>query len=682
MPTPNLVQGVELHVLRRALVSVLLLTACGDDAGLTPSDESTGTGDISSGNPSTSPSTTMTPVDPTTTGATDGVSTGSEETTMGAETETEGPGTTSVEECGNGIIEGSEECDGKDLGGADCESEGFDGGELSCAGCEFDAGGCVMVTCGDGVVEGNEACDGDELGDATCVSQGFDGGELACDDGCAVFDTSGCVEFACGNDVAEGSEACDGDDLAGESCASQGEGAGTIVCLDDCTGFDVEGCSLTACIEEDLGNAIGMTVAVGTTVGDDEDLAQACGNGGAVDRVLSWTAPNDGVFSIDSSGSDYDTVLALHTDCGSTAFACNDNTEDFTSRVYTGALTGESVIIAVSGYGGAVGNYAVSIEQFDGGGPCCGADYTVGCSDDPCTGEICAADPYCCNTAWDTLCRDAALNNCEICDAVDVCGNNITEEGESCDGLDLAGQTCATLGYDAGTLLCAEDCSGPDLATCIAYEGDCCTPHGADEPGCGEDACWAEVCAIDSSCCADTWDDACAELAIANCEVCFVPDVCGNYLIDGDAEVCDRTDVGGETCVSQGFDFGTLGCAMDCTTFDTAGCSVFTGDCCADDGSTAAGCEDDACRVAVCAEDPYCCTNSWDSACVNEGLGLCSVCGGGLGDCCTETGDVGCNDADCVETICGAGGYDPTCCNTDWTAACTDLATMYCPLCF
>ena len=670
-----------MHALRRVLASLVLLAACGDDANTTPGDESTGTGSVTSGNPSTSaPSTTMTPVDPTTTGATD-ESTSSEESTSGVETETEGPGTTSVEACGNDIIEGSEDCDGKDLGGADCESEGYDGGELACAGCEFDAGGCFMVTCGDDVVEGKEVCDGEELGDATCVTLGFDGGELACDDGCAVFDTSNCLDFECGNDVADPGETCDGPDLAGQSCASQGEGVGTLECLGDCAGFDFTGCSVVSCIEEDIGSAIGPVVAMGTTAGEDEDLVQSCANGGAVDRVLSWTAPSDGVFSIDSAGSGYDTALSLHANCGASAFACNDNTGDLTSRVYTGALTGESVVIAVSGYSGSVGNYVVNIDAFDGGGPCCAADYTVGCADDPCTGLVCAADPYCCNTAWDTLCRDAALNNCEICDAVDVCGNNITEAGESCDGLELGGETCTGLGYDAGTLLCAEDCSGPDLSTCITYEGDCCTAHEADEPGCAEDACRTEVCAINSGCCTDTWSAACAELAIANCEACFVPDVCGNYVIDGDGEVCDRTALGAETCASQGFDFGTLGCAMDCSAFDTTGCSTFTGDCCADDGSSAPGCDDDECRVAVCAEDPYCCQNSWDVSCVAEGLGLCSVCGGGLGDCCTETGDVGCDDADCVETICGAGGFDPSCCTTDWTSACTDLATANCPVC-
>ncbi|MFH0832534.1 MAG: PGF-pre-PGF domain-containing protein, partial [Candidatus Aenigmatarchaeota archaeon] len=36
-----------------------------------------------------------------------------------------------------------------------------------------------------------------------------------------------------------------------------------------------------------------------------------------------------------------------------------------------------------------------------------------------------------------------------------VCGNNVKESGEDCDGTDLAGKTCVALGYDSGTLACS-----------------------------------------------------------------------------------------------------------------------------------------------------------------------------------------------------------------------------------
>lgn len=54
--------------------------------------------------------------------------------------------------------------------------------------------------CGNGVREAGESCDGADLGGATCQSQGFTGGQLACGVQCA-FDLSGCYE--CGNDDCE-----------------------------------------------------------------------------------------------------------------------------------------------------------------------------------------------------------------------------------------------------------------------------------------------------------------------------------------------------------------------------------------------------------------------------------------------------------------------------------------------
>jgi hypothetical protein len=40
-----------------------------------------------------------------------------------------------------------------------------------------------------------------------------------------------------------------------------------------------------------------------------------------------------------------------------------------------------------------------------------------------------------------------------------VCGNNVKEAGESCDGTDLGGQTCQTQGFSSGTLACNANCT-------------------------------------------------------------------------------------------------------------------------------------------------------------------------------------------------------------------------------
>jgi hypothetical protein len=98
--------------------------------------------------------------------------------------------------CGDGMIGLPETCDGTALGGATCQSLGFGGGVLGCAAdCqELDTSGCTALpSCGDGIVNGGEQCDGAALGGNTCVSQGFDMGVLACTASC-VLDVSGCAD--------------------------------------------------------------------------------------------------------------------------------------------------------------------------------------------------------------------------------------------------------------------------------------------------------------------------------------------------------------------------------------------------------------------------------------------------------------------------------------------------------
>src|SRR5919198_2193305 len=99
--------------------------------------------------------------------------------------------------CGNGTVQGNEQCDGNDLGGGTCTSLGYSGGgTLGCTGaCVYDTSGCMCApgsTCGNGIKDGDEQCDGSDLGAATCASLGYTlDGTLACTEGCG-YDTSGC----------------------------------------------------------------------------------------------------------------------------------------------------------------------------------------------------------------------------------------------------------------------------------------------------------------------------------------------------------------------------------------------------------------------------------------------------------------------------------------------------------
>jgi hypothetical protein len=84
--------------------------------------------------------------------------------------------------CGNAAVSGGEQCDGEELGGKTCASEGFASGKLGCTQCHLDTSKCSF--CGNDAINTGEACDGPDLGGQTCERLGFTGGTLGCTDKC------------------------------------------------------------------------------------------------------------------------------------------------------------------------------------------------------------------------------------------------------------------------------------------------------------------------------------------------------------------------------------------------------------------------------------------------------------------------------------------------------------------
>jgi len=142
--------------------------------------------------------------------------------------------------CGDGTIEGDEECDlGPDNGVGDyCTTF------------------CTSNVCGDGYLGPGEACDDGNLDDgdnctstcglASCGDGVIQAGE-ECDDGDANRETGAClpscIQASCGDlFVHQGVEACDGVRTQGETCTSLGYDGGTLTCSDDCSELDVSSC--------------------------------------------------------------------------------------------------------------------------------------------------------------------------------------------------------------------------------------------------------------------------------------------------------------------------------------------------------------------------------------------------------------------------------------------------------
>ncbi len=152
-------------------------------------------------------------------------------------------------DCGNGVIDGAEECDGDALGGESCTDLGFATGTLACnSQCTFDTSDCSNAgSCGDGTLDAGEQCDGAALDGATCETLGWDGGTLGCDTSCH-YDVGDCEGTGpvCGNDIQETGEQCDGQDLAGEDCTDRGYTGGTLACDSSCD-YDETGCYTDLC---------------------------------------------------------------------------------------------------------------------------------------------------------------------------------------------------------------------------------------------------------------------------------------------------------------------------------------------------------------------------------------------------------------------------------------------------
>jgi hypothetical protein len=100
--------------------------------------------------------------------------------------------------CGNGKVEGQEQCDGLASGPRDCTGWGpylFTGGLLGCSSsCKLDFAQCTRCDagrCGDGVVGAGEECDGTNIGSHTCFEYSRFFGTPSCN-GLCQLDASTC----------------------------------------------------------------------------------------------------------------------------------------------------------------------------------------------------------------------------------------------------------------------------------------------------------------------------------------------------------------------------------------------------------------------------------------------------------------------------------------------------------
>ncbi|MDX2090501.1 MAG: DUF4215 domain-containing protein [Kofleriaceae bacterium] len=446
--------------------------------------------------------------------------------------------------CGNGFLEGAEQCDdGNNNSGDGCTAscireycgDGVDnnGSAEQCDGggetatCDID---CSTASCGDGIV--NDLFTVPSTGGKK--EQCDDGGN-ANNDGCS----STCQFERCGNNILDNGEQCDGTALptppvAGATCGTTG----------------VNACRWVYC---------GNGILEGT---------EQCDNGLTGPNANSNTAACKANCTVNTCGDGF--VLAGIEGCDDGS-ANNGPSKDCTALCQPNRCG--------DGFRDQTG---ASQEQCDDGNasnadsctttcrtPTCGDAQINGseeCDDgNTANGDGCQGN---CNVTNNWTCTGTSFS---ICTRNPGCGNGFKESGEGCDDGDMSnGDGCSSTCQEENGWNCTEQ-SGFSVCTFpqVCGDGVITAPETCDfgmTDNNGTDCANGSPPAygLQNACVA------CTNLCVATVSA----DFCGDGAINGGGEVCDGAALGGATCMSLGQGTGTLACTAGCT-YNTSGCSGF-----------------------------------------------------------------------------------------------------------
>lgn len=240
-----------------------------------------------------------------------------------------------------------------------------------------------------------------------------------------------------------------------------------------------------------------------------------------------------------------------------------------------------------------------------------------------------------------------------------MCGNDIIDGEDVCDGTALGETSCQSLGFEMGQIGCTPNCGGYDLTNCGFFE----CGNGKEE---GEEDCDGTV--GKETCVTQGFDNGtlfCTMDCEYNVERCGI---CGNRDID-DEEECDTEKELEETCQGLGFMTGSLACGNDCL-YDTSGCST----CGNDIQEGAEDCDGPDVPGKSCAEEGF---DSGSLACTSDcqyDFTSCGTCGNDLVD-----GDELCDATDFGGETCVTQGFDSGALTCQGT--CDTINTDNCGMC-
>jgi hypothetical protein len=138
--------------------------------------------------------------------------------------------------------------------------------------------------------------------------------------------------------------------------------------LIDCNDADCADAALCVftCPSADIADTLGAVVAEGVyESGATGFITGECASGGfGYEATLAWAAPSTATYTVDTVGTEFDTLLYVLDECGGTELACNDDAVGLQSRLTLEATAGEGFVIVVDPYRVTdSGRWVLNIEQ-------------------------------------------------------------------------------------------------------------------------------------------------------------------------------------------------------------------------------------------------------------------------------------------------------------------------------
>lgn len=423
-------------------------------------------------------------------------------------------------ECGNGVVETGETCDPPGScpscdDGNPCTADETSGSAATCdvtcsstpidvcangdgccgPRCDADEDDDCSATCGDGVVQPPETCEGPQSCNAlvcmplSCETAVRTGHHQSCNIDCGYVETTGCqggdgccplgctaasdndCEAICGNGVLEPGEFCDPPGLCEIACPDD---------RDACTTVAVEGSPETCdgrCVVTNITECLddGCCPA-NCNANNDPDCVPFCGNGVVeAGEVCDGNCPN----CDDANACTIDTRVGLPERCNvmcehAVIVFCGADDGCCPSGVGCNSLT-DPDCAPICGNG-----LIEDGETCDGNCPA-SCDDLDACTTDQQVGGAATCDLVCSNvditacTGGDGCCPAGCNANTDT-DCASVCGNNVTEPGETCDGNcgSCNDQNACTADSQTGDAAsCDLVCTNDPITTCTGGDGCC-----------------------------------------------------------------------------------------------------------------------------------------------------------------------------------------------------------------